>query len=696
MRSTRVVSLNSRHLTLARSFLLVWRNCLRSVRISGIFALAGAAVSLTPAGIVHASAAIPECTPAAVSAVAPAGMVIRDIPDLDRVDGISASADRMPATVQGVVAVPKGSLGAGSPEFCVVTGTVITNPRTGKTANFAAALPVKAAWNGKFMFRGCGGNCGNVSLRGLLPELRKGFPVFATDDGHVAKAPPAARLWANSESSWATSAPGKRNDDAVTDFFYRAVHAVVAAGKSLTQKYYAAARLRYDYFEGCSDGGREGMVEIARYPSDFDGVIVGDPYFDVGGEIANSIAGIQVQLRTPKAMLSHEQLAEIDRIVSAKCDAADGVSDGLIQNPARCDFDPQADLPKCSVAKGGGNLCFTQDQIDSVTAILSAITDTSGHVVYPGYPVGNFTGGGAYTDNLAYWLGFNSPPDSLKGPEPWTSQPGTQPQAWYWSNQTLRYVIYADEPGFNGLSTPGITFRAHDGGPIEGFHAVIPAQTLARLQQNSAAGDGDVPADSTEFFREGRKLIVYDGYSDGDITPFRTVQYYRALARIHGGYKALQRNARLFMVPGMAHCGGGPGPNSFGQLWAPSGSSAENDIVAAMEDWVEKGRTPKSIIATKFEQDDPSRPVVRTMPLCPFPAMARYKGSGDVKAAANWSCPADDERLLKIGRAGREAGVGALLNIPGSTGERTTQEGTAYAAANRFQTQRHTTWSTGR
>lgn len=662
------VSQRAGGINMTQARLLLWRLSLRSSCIGGFFSVVYVVIALLSAGIAPASAAASECTVVAVRAAAPAGMVIRDIPDLDPADGI-------PKTAQGIVAVPEGSVGAGSPEFCVVTGTVITNPRTGKTANFAAALPAKRTWNRKFMFRGCGGNCGSVSLGRLLPELRKGYPVFLTDDGHIAKSPPAARLWKNSDGSWAVSSPGKRNDDAVTDFFYRAVHAVVVAGKSLTRKYYAAARLRYDYYEGCSDGGREGMVEVARYPSDFDGVIVGDPYFDIGGEIANSLTGIQVQLRTRNAMLSSAQLREIDQLVNATCDAADGVSDGLIQNPGRCGFDPQADLPKCGV-RNNGKPCFTQDQIDSVTAMLSAITDPAGHVLYPGYPVGNFTGGGPYTDNLAYWLGFNSPPDSLKGPEPWTSDPGTQPQAWYWSNQTIRYVIYADEPEFNALSTPGISFRADDRGPIKGFHAVIPAPTLARLQQESAAGDGDVPGDSAEFFREGRKLIMYDGYSDGDITPFRTIQYYSALAKIHGGYKALQRNARLFMVPGMAHCGGGPGPNAFGQMGAPQRSQlpAGNDIVAALENWVEKGQAPKSIVATKFERDDPRRPVARTMPLCPFPAMARYKGSGDVKDAANWSCPVDDRRLLEIGHAGREAGLGVFLTNPGSAAERSTEE----------------------
>jgi feruloyl esterase len=187
-------------------------------------------------------------------------------------------------------------------------------------------------------------------------------------------------------------------------------------------------------------------------------------------------------------------------------------------------------------------------------------------------------------------------------------------------------------------------------------------RTLVRLKQFSALGNGNVPSASDEYFRQGRKLILYHGYSDGDITPYRTIQYYRALARRHRGFESLRRNARLFMVPGMAHCEGGAAPNAFGQLWAPLPTGPENDIVAALENWVEKGEAPKSIVAVKFEHDDSKRPVLRTMPICPFPAMAHYKGSGDVNDARHWDCPATDQRLLEMGYAGRKAGSDAALD----------------------------------
>jgi feruloyl esterase len=569
-------------------------------------------------------------------------MSIGNIPDL--------ALAGLPATVDGVVTVPANLRGDDAPGYCLATGTVVTNAATGKTANFAATLPAKSEWNGKFMFEGCGGNCGIVMMKLPAEALRKGYPIFASDDGHIASSP--GELLGG---SWAVSSPGRRNSETTADFFHRAVHAVVESGKSLTRQYYRAPRLSYAYFDGCSDGGREGMVELSRYPADFDGVIAGNPYFDIGAEIANSLVAVQAQLRTVNSALTPLLLSQIDQIVSAKCDAADGVSDGLIQNPAKCAFDPEEDLPKCGAGSADGK-CFVQDQIDSLSAVLSAITDSRGKVIYPGYPVGALAG------SFAAWAVFHAAPDSPQGPEPWNQNPAGRPFAWSFGSQTARYLIYTDAADFDALKTPGITFSKSDAGPF-GFHAVMPQATAGLLVRQSAEGNGNNPAAAAEFFRQGRKVIIYHGYGDQDISPYRTIQYYQALAKLHGGYAATQKNARLFMVPGMAHCAGGPGPNVFGQTGViRAAMGPHNDVLEALESWVERGIAPKSIVAAKYESDDLKKTVMRTMPLCPFPAMAKYKGSGDANDAANWSCPADDRTLLDLGRTGQKAGADASLN----------------------------------
>jgi Tannase and feruloyl esterase len=356
----------------------------------------------------------------------------------------------------------------------------------------------------------------------------------------------------------------------------------------------------------------------------------------------------------------------VDRVVNAKCDASDGVTDGLIQNPARCDFNPETDLPRCREGQRSAGQCFTQDQIDSLSIMISAITDPSGKVIYPAFSVSNL----AHTetsqdgDLLSDWLYFPAVPHDREASNPWSDNPAGQPLSWYGVRQTIENYVYDGARDFNALTTPGIVFRKDRVGGTATFHAVIPQRTVALFNEKVKAGSGATPSDAARFIQGGRKLIVYHGYSDGDITPYRTIQYYRELARQQGGYEKLQKNAELFMVPGMAHCTGGPGPDSFGQQDAPIGPAddPQRNIVTALERWVEKGEQPKSLIATKYQRGSPAKSVVRSMPLCPYPAMARYSGSGDVNDATNWSCSQADHRLDETGPVGWRSGVYAPLN----------------------------------
>lgn len=582
-------------------------------------------------------AAAPACDRDRIVGAAPEGMTIHDIPNL----GVTG----LPTTDGGVVPVPADALHDQAPSFCLVTGSVATRP--GAVANFAAELPLDGGWNGKFLFQGCGGNCGVALLRSAPEALRRGYPVFATDDGH-ASTPSFASLLSG---SWAGTRPGAIDEGRVDDFYFRAVHAVAAAGKSFTERYYGGAP-HHAYFTGCSDGGREGMVEIDRYPDDFDGVIAGDPYFDIAAETISSLAAIQVQLRTADAAISPAQYRLVDRLVMQACDAADGVADNLIQNPAACTFDPVRDLPRCEAGKSGDD-CFTDHQVASLAAMLAAVTDPHGRPVFPGYPVSDLAAGDGMVDNLALWAGIRKTPDQLSGPEPWPADPAARPLAWSFASDTLRYLAYRDHPGFDALRTPGLTLA--DDAKL-GIHMVVPNATLALLRRRTGAGNGNDASKAQPYLAKGHKLILYHGFSDGDITPYRTIQFYRALAGKTGGYAALRRNAALFMVPGMAHCAAGPGPNLFGQDGSIS-ATRDHDILSALENWVEQGTPPAFLLATKYPEDDPARPPLRAMPLCPYPALARYSGAGDPNEAGRWSCPADDRGLLADGAVGRRAGL---------------------------------------
>ncbi len=607
-----------------------------------------AAVPMAFAPAAHAT--IPSCNLSTLQAAAPPGLTIGDIPDLN---------PGFPKTTNGVADVPANVLGAGSPEVCLITGAIVTNPATGKTANFGALLPDPSAWNYKFMFNGCAFNCGIVYGFKALPvdPIQKGYPVWFTDEGHVG--------FLQNNPSWPITAPGQPNEDAIIDFAYRATHTVTVVGKQFTLNYYNAAKFAYSYFEGCSDGGRDAMVEASRYPEDYDGVMAGAPYFDPPGQALASVADITAQLRSPDALLSPALFALASQIANQQCDALDGVQDGLIQNPAICRFNPQTDLPRCP-GDTPDTGCFTQAQIDSLSNVFSAATDPHGLPLHPGYSVSDM-------NELAIWLSTTTPPSNFSGPQPWPNYVGA-PEGWDYGDPTLQYLTYYGVPGYNSLTTPGFSYRADGPGPIQFFHTVVPENTVDTLFDRLNIAAGDFPQQLRAFIAQNRKLIMYHGYADGLITPYTTIQYYRKLARTQGGFDALQHHVRLFMVPEMYHCHGGPGPNNFGTFAVqPAQTDALHDATTALEQWAENGIAPDQFIATKFTNDDPTQPALRTMPVCPFPAQAQYTGSGDVKDAANWTCAKRDRSLLRVGLDGYEAGVQAPLftgwPVTGSPGQ---------------------------
>lgn len=520
--------------------------------------------------------------------------------------------------------------------FCVVTGDLSLSDAMGDRANFGALLP--DAWNGKVLQVGCGGNCGTVFLGAApLGWVRQGYAIWATDDGHEAGASPAPRLWSVSDARWAVDADGKPDALKTSAFLFRATHALADHAKAWTRAYYGAD-MKAAYFAGCSDGGREALVEAERYPDDFDGILAGDPYFDIEGEVLSALADVSAQMRRADAGLTDVQWHLADRILLTRCDAADGVRDGLIQNPAMCDFKAERDLPHCGAGEQANGACFTDGQIQALNVALSSLTSPSGKRLYPGFPASDLASGGPRVDNMRYWLGLGTVPGG------WVD-PASQPQAWYFGNQTLRYL--------GGVADANISFVHQDGGT----HAVVPDDVYAMLRRAMRDGDGTVPAALDAFLSKGHKLILYHGLSDGDITPYRTLNFYRALADRHGGYARLARHVMLFAVPGMAHCGGGTGPTGFGQGGVEATSAqATGDIMAALDTWVQDGVQPHAIVATHAADEGGEPGPARTMPLCPFPAMARYSGDGDVRSARNWTCDTGDRRMLKSGAAGIRAG----------------------------------------
>lgn len=495
-----------------------------------------------------------------------------------------------------------------TPEYCEIIGAVATNGEGAGAGSAQLRLRLPIHWNSHFLFVGCGGNCGSITATSVNPvdsgeALGLGYAVVNTDTGHE-QDPTTPDL------TWAVSETGVVNMPAITDFYYRAVHQVTVATKQYVEAYYSQP-IDYAYFDGCSTGGRQSLVEGEHYPVDYDGLIAGDPAMSLSYQRTSGFK--QAKAFIPAlAYIPFSTVAHIDAAVEASCDALDGVADGLIQNSAKCSFDPS------SLVSGG---ILTSSQAAALQSYITLQTDPLGAPVFPGMPISDLsTAGFEGNDEISV------APANPSAAEPWGAK-GVGPAAWTLTDAGIRTYVEHDQ-----------SFDVNNGWPetVSAAGNVVPDIALALLRHTIAPADSDDPFKLANFLSKGGKLILYHGGSDSLITPFRTTWFYEELASLHGGYGSTQDSARLFMVPGMGHCGGGVAPNSF-------------DTLQALDNWVTKAVAPEAIVAKATNG--------RTMPLCKFPEAASYSGSGDLTLAANWTCNPNDARMLEVGSDGTAAGA---------------------------------------
>ena len=351
------------------------------------------------------------------------------------------------------------------------------------------------------------------------------------------------------------------------DFAYRSEHDMAVRSKAIVNAFYGSAA-KYSYWNGCSAGGRQAMKEAQMFPADFDGIIAGSPGLDWSGRSAQAVRIEQI-LQKEEARLASSHLQALHAAVVAACDANDGLKDGLISNPAACKFDPK--VLQCK--NGDGPDCLTAAQVETVKAIYSPLRGAKGREIA----------------GMAYGSELN-----------WTDL-GWSVSARATGLDHFRYLVYKD-PEWS----------------VAKFSA---ATDVAKLEDgDSGLFDARNP-DMKAFFDRGGKLLMYHGLADTQITPLNTATYYQQSVAASGGAAKVYGSYRLFLAPGMAHCGGGEGPNDF-------------DKVATLEQWVEKGKAPDQIIASHAK----GGAVDRTRPLCPYPQVATYKGTGSIDEAANFVC----------------------------------------------------------
>ena len=458
-----------------------------------------------------------------------------------------------------------------TPAFCRVAAT--SDP----AVNFEVWLPADG-WNGKFHTAGNGGMAGTISYGAMAGALNRGYATSSTDTGHVRG--PGGGF----DASWALGRP-----DLVEDFGHRSLHLTAVHGKAVTEAFYGAAP-EHAYYVGCSKGGQQGMMEAQRYPDDFDGLVVGNPAHDwtrfyAGAHLWYALA----TLADPDSYVPPAKAVLLGDAVTAACDAIDGIEDGVLDDPRACGFDPAA--LTCRPGQDEAT-CFTPKQVQAVKDIWSGPTNAAGDVLYPGL----VPGGEADPGGWARWV---TGPDRFRSTH------------YLAANDFMRFMVFGD---------PDWNFRSWD------YDRDLPTA----LERTGPALDANDP-DLRPLRDAGGKLLVYHGWSDADISPLGTIDYYEEVVRTVGGDDAeaalaeTQAFFRLFMAPGMGHCRGGPGPDRF-------------DALSALEAWVEEGRAPERIVASKVEDGE----VVRTRPLCPYPQVARWTGDGSTDDAANFRCVTPD------------------------------------------------------
>jgi feruloyl esterase len=414
---------------------------------------------------------------------------------------------------------------------------------------------------------------GRVAQRDRALEM--GFAFAQTNTGHDSHQEPGA--------SFVLSNPQK-----AIDYAYRAVHLTATTAKSIIAKYYGNA-ISHSYWNSCSNGGRQGLIEAQRYPEDFDGLVVNAPWVDQTGF---TLGALWNQKMLSPVRLTAGKLALLSDKVLAKCDAIDGLSDGVIDDPRKCDFDPARDVPACGTGADDDS-CLTAVQAQAIRAVYQG-PHSGGKTLFPGYmqgsealvstPFGNGVPASA-------WLNFIV-----------AAQPESNPRDFSLAENTMRYlVISPPDPNYDYR-----TFNFDRDPPL-----------LERWGKLVNATETDL----AKFRRRGGKLLMTYGWSDQVLQPLMGVNYYERAVKRNGPRTA--EFFRLFMVPGMTHCSGGVGTDQF-------------DAITAVIDWVEKNQSPDTLHASHVVD----KKVVRTRPLCPYPQVARYQGQGSIDDASNFRCTA--------------------------------------------------------
>ena len=447
----------------------------------------------------------------------------------------------------------RGNRGAAElnlPAYCRVAASL--KPSSDSEIKMEIWLPI-SGWNGNLEANGNGGWTGSINPAALADGLHRGYAAAMSDLGHE-----------GSSADFALGHPEK-----LVDFGYRASHEMTVAAKTITAKFYGRAA-KLSYWNGCSAGGRSALIEAQRYPADYDGIVAGSPGLNWTGRATQAVWIAQATHKDEASFLPPGKFILIHNAVLQACDTRDGVKDGVLEDPTRCNFDPK----ELECKDADGPFCLTHAQVETARAIYAAYPNQSNkQQIFPGFERGSELG--------------------------WNTMGGKNP--FVLGTDLFKFVVFQD--------------------PNWDYKTFNWDTDVARTERADRGLMNALNPDLKAFAAHGGKMIQYHGWADPQIAPGSSVNYYKSVLETMGGSAPVQSFYRLFMVPGMAHCGGGEGTSSF-------------DMLTALQGWVEKGQAPDQILASRLRDGR----VDRTRPLCPFPQVAQYKGAGSTDDAANFVC----------------------------------------------------------
>jgi hypothetical protein len=461
------------------------------------------------------------------------------------------------------------------PAFCRITADA--KPTADSDIKIEVWMPA-SGWNGKFRGQGNGGFAGEIDYRTLGLAVAQGYASAATDTGHAAE---------GTNATWALGHPEK-----IIDFAYRAIHEMTVIGKATVKAFYGDAP-QHAYFANCSNGGRQALMEAQRYPADYDGILAGAPANYWTHLLASALYDAQTTTLDPASYIPTSKIPMIAKAVNAACDGKDGVTDGILNDPRQCHFDPAILLCKA----GDSNACLTKPQVTALEKLYEGAHDSEKRELFPGFLPGGEDGTGGW----ALWITGTGPGQSL---------------------------LFAFGKGF-------FSDMVYDQADWDYKKANLD-EAVAAADKKFAAVLNATESNLKPFSSRGGKLIIYHGWNDAAISALNTINYYESVESKMGKQDA-DSFLRLFMVPGLQHCGGGPGPDVFGQMGFSTANDPQHNMYLALEQWVEKGTAPTTVIATK-QSGEGAAATKMTRPLCAYPQVAKYKGVGNTNDAASFVC----------------------------------------------------------